>query len=911
MDYIAEVPRPRRGILLLAAIVVVALIASRWLAGFAIDWAWWGEIGQRETWIAMLAYGTVPAIGASLLCYAAFFTAHFFGLKAAGSSLREHSIYSKISAVGLLLFSLLVGFGVVDSWAVVRYFGGLGLAANSAGWHDPVFARPLSFYFFDLPFYGVLLRTLIALSLGSAFLYWVTARVWSLRIHFDQLPTGDRGPAALDIRALTAGAPLAGRFFRIAAGIFFIALAARFFLDRYDLLFEEHGSLVGIDWIGEHLSLPLLTLNMLASLVAAGAMFTGRWRWALTLVASFVVYLALPPAIHALYVRPSEITIQQPYIARHIAATREAWALQKNVTESEYAASMDSRVDPTKHKQLLDNVRLWDWHAFHDTITQIQALRPYYAFNDTDVDRYQIDGQLRQVLLTPRELDVRQLPPDARSRWINPHFIYTHGYGVVMAEAAKITSDGLPQLIIENAPLEIRTTSLKVTRPELYFGEVTHEPVFVGTGQQEFDYPSGAGNKYNHYDGHGGFPMATVWHRFAAAVWSGDWNILLTSYLESNSRMMIHRNIHERLETVAGFLNWDPDAYLVVTDQGRLVWMVDGYTTSSSHPYSRVLDTREYGEINYIRNSVKATVDAYDGTIRLYAFDPQDPILQAYRRLFPKLIQDRSAMPATLRAHARYPEKLFAYQAEIYRTFHMTNAEAFFNKEDVWDLSRSINGTAGTPEPVIPSYLIAELPGSDKPEFLLMTTFTPRNKDNLIGIMAARCDGEHLGELVFLQLSKQQLVFGPMQIEARISQEQTISKDLTLWNQQGSQVLRGQMLVLPVGGTLLYVEPIYIQASQARMPQLKKIAVAMGNQLIYTDTYEEALAELAGLPPGATTPKSEKTAAGASPAPTALATDALNEVREHLRRYRELMAQGHYADAGKEIEALERLAAKH
>jgi uncharacterized membrane protein (UPF0182 family) len=546
-------------------------------------------------------------------------------------------------------------------------------------------------------------------------------------------------------------------------------------------------------------------------------------------------------------------------------------------------------------------------------VTQIQALRPYYAFSDTDVDRYRLDGQLRQVLLTPRELDVRQLPPDARSRWINPHFIYTHGYGLVMAEAAKITADGLPELLIENAPPQIRTPALKMTRPELYYGEVTHEPVFVGTGQQEFNYPSGAGNQYNHYDGHGGFPMSTPLHRLAAAVWSGDWNILLTSYLESNSRMMIRRNVHERLAAVAGFLDWDPDPYLVVTPEGRLVWMADGYTSSAAHPYSRILDTNLYGEINYMRNSVKATVDAYDGTIRLYAFDDADPILRAYRRLFPRLILDGSAMPAALRAHARYPEKLFQYQAEIYRTYHMTNSEAFFNKEDVWDLSRSMNGTAGAPEPVVPTYLITALPGSEQPEFLLMTTFTPRNKDNLIGIMAARCDGAHLGELVFLQLSKQQLVYGPMQIEARISQDQTISKDLTLWNQQGSQVLRGQMLVLPVGGALLYIEPIYIQASQARMPQLKKIALAQGNELIYADTYDDAIAQLGALRHGAAPAATAVQPSGgtATVAPAAPGGDALNEVREHLRKYRELMSQGRYADAGRDIEALERLSARH
>ena len=909
MDYIDPAPRPRRWLILLVVSIVAILIAGRWLTAVAIDWQWWGEIGQRETWLSMLAYGTGPALAAALVVFAVFFVAHALGLKEAGTSLSEHPMYARLSALALLLVALLVGLATVDSWTVVRFFGGSGTADAAGAWHDPVFGRSLSFYFFDLPFYSVLLRTVLALSLGSAFVYWLTTRGWLLSKQAREMGSFGEGGISLDFRSLQLGTALEGRFFRVAAGVFFVALAARFYFDRFDLLFEEHGSLVGVDWVDEHLGLPLLGLNIFASLVAAAAFFSGRLRYALVLPAAFVVYLVVPYAAGALYVRPSEITIQKPYIERHILATRQAWGLSKRVKEVEFDAQLNVTVDPSLHKTVLDNVRLWDWRAFHDTITQIQALRLYYTFVDTDVDRYKIDGQLRQVLLTPRELDVKQLPPDARARWINPHFIYTHGYGVVMAEASKLTSDGLPQLLVKNTPPEITTPSLKLTRPELYYGEATHEPVFVRTGQAEFNYPFGASNVESRYEGSGGFPVSSFVERTAAAVAMGDWNILLTSYLTPESRMMIHRNVHERIETVAGFLSWDPDAYLVMTPAGRLVWMLDGYTTSSSHPYSKLLATRDYGEINYMRNAVKATIDAYDGKIHIYAFDTEDPILRAYRKLFPRLIEDASAMPPALREHARYPETLFKFQAEIYRTFHMTNAEAFFNKEDVWDVSRSVNGTSGTPEVMSPTYVVAALPDSDAPEFLLMTTFTPRNKPNLIGIMLARCDGEYLGELHFLQLPKSAQFDGPIQIESKISQDQTISKDLTLWNQQGSQVLRGQMLVLPIAKSLLYIEPIYIQASQSPMPQLKKIAMYAGGRLIYTDTYEQAVAELAGFKPSQTAPT---TTAGKSspPVPQPVQSDALAEVRDHLRKYRELMSQGKYADAGKEIEALERSATK-
>jgi uncharacterized membrane protein (UPF0182 family) len=484
---------------------------------------------------------------------------------------------------------------------------------------------------------------------------------------------------------------------------------------------------------------------------------------------------------------------------------------------------------------------------------------------------------------------------------------------MVMAEAARISSDGLPALIIEDAPPKVKVPDLKVTRPEIYYGEVTHEPVFVHTGQAEFNYPSGSDNVHSQYEGKGGFPISSFPMRMAAAVSEGDWNILLTNLLSSESRMMIRRKVVDRAQALAHFLEWDTDPYLVLTKDGRLVWMLDAYTTSNVYPYGRSIGMQGLGRFNYIRNSVKATIDAYDGEVRLYVFDPQDPIIQAWTRIFPKLFLPLDAMPADLRQHARYPEPIFRAQAEVYRTYHMRDPEAFYNKEDLWDVARNVHGQEGKPESLAPTYVVASLPDSDAPEFLLLLPFTPRNKDNLIGLMAARCDGANLGELVFLQLSKQALIFGPMQIEARINQDQVISKDLTLWNQQGSQVVRGQMLVLPVGDTFLYVEPIYIQASQARMPQLKKVALAMGNKLIYTDTYEEGLAQLAGIRPtaafgptgpAAAPPAGAAPAAAAQPAASEDAAKRLDSIRNRFQRYRDLMAQGKWAEAGKELEGI-------
>lgn len=896
---------PRSRVWLWVPLVVIILLVLRSAAGYVVEYQWWREMAQVETWVALLSYAVLPGILGFILAYAVVWVAHARGMKAAGVRLRDHRAYAAVSSLALLIPAGLATLAVwADRWTLLRYIGSSSLAES--GWRDPVFDQPLSFYFFTLPAWRTVLSFLLGVVILQAIVYFLANKGWSLFGRRMRWTADSEMP--IDIADLELSRAFESSWLRISGALAFVVLGLAIWLDRYDLLFEEHESMVGIEWTGEHVSLPLILLKVAACAAGAAGLAAGRIWPALFLPVLWVVGLFLPGIFYSTYVRPSEITVQRPYIQRHIAATRAAYGLDHRAREVEFKAKIEGVVDLKKHQPLLDNVRLWDWRAFHDTVTQIQALRPYYVFADSDVDRYRINGQLRQVLLTPRELDVNQLPAEARSRWINPHFVYTHGYGLVVAEAARITKDGLPYLLVQDAPPEVKTDALKLTRPEIYYGEVTHEPVFVRTKQPEFNYPSGAGNVENRYDGKGGFPISSLILRLAAAASTGDWNILLTSYLAPESRMMINRKVRERLSRLAGFLAWDRDPYLVVTGEGRLVWIVDGFTSSASHPYSRSLRVGDMGRINYIRNSVKATVDAYDGTVRIYVFDETDPLIAVWRNLFPSLFQPASAMPADLREHARYPETIFRVQAEIYRVFHMTDPEAFFNKEDQWDLARNINTAGGRPDAVAPTYIVATLPGSNEPEFLLITTFTPRNKDNLIGIMLARCDGPALGELIFLQLSKQELIFGPMQIEARINQDQNISKDLTLWNQQGSQVLRGQMLVLPIEDTFLYVEPLYIQAAEARMPQLKKVVLAMGNTLVYRDTYEQALAELTGIagtaqPPPALTAARVK-AEAAQPAAVA-AEPRLERVRQHLRRYRELSAQGRWAEAGKELEALE------
>ena len=870
-------------------------------------------MGQLHTWFSILAYSLIPATGATILAFLIFWIAHSLALKQARVRLREHPLYAKLTAVAIFFIAMIVALSTLDTWTVVRYFGGRDLGGAATAWHDPVFGNPLSFYLFKIPFYSDLLGLLLGIVVLGALIYWVAERAWELTGR-----VGDwQNVQQIDIAHLGLADALKSNFLRGLGAVFLLSMAARFFLARYNLLLDEHGSfMVGIDYVDQNIVLPLQWVEIAACILSAGLLLMGRWRTALVaVVGAIVLRSAIPAIVGAVYVRPNEISIERPYIQRHILATRSAFGIDQRTRELEFTASPDEPVDFKQHQPLLDNVRLWDSHAYHDAITQLQPYRPY-TYSLPDVDRYIINGQLRQMMLSARELDLTQLG-EAVTRWINPHFIYTHGYGVVMAEANRVSPNGLPELIVKDAPPEVSAPGLKLTQPDLYYGESVEDPVFVDTAQAEFDYPSGDHNVETHYQGKGGFPISSLLMRAAAAVSRQDINILLTGYLTADSRMMIRRNVTARVSAMADFLNWDPDPYLVLTDAGRLVWIIDGYMTSDVHPYSAKVGIEGMGEFNYIRNSVKATIDAYDGTVHFYVFEPDDPLLQAYQNLFPDLFLPSSAMPADLRRHVRYPELIFHVQSDIYRLFHMRDPDTFYNKSDAWDTAKFTNEQGGTPGPVAPAYVVATLPGEIKPEFLLMTPFTPRNRDNLIGLMMARCDGEHLGEKVVLLLSKQEIILGPMQIEARINQDQNISKDLTLWNQQGSQVLRGQMLVLPIEHTFLYVEPIYIQASQAKMPQLKKVALAMGNNLVYSDTYAQALAQLAGekLPSSeeeAPTPAGQPPATTTSaPAPSSPQSDArITEIRDHFQRYRQLVSQGKLSEAGKELEAIQSLVQK-
>ncbi|HEY7338794.1 MAG TPA: UPF0182 family protein [Bryobacteraceae bacterium] len=898
---------PRRArLIFLIVLLVLLLVFARSICALIVDYFWWREMGQVATWIRMSAYRYVTGIVEWAIVFAVLWIAHARGMRYGGTGFREQRWYGRLATIGLAVVALIIAAALMDGWTVARYAAGRGIGT---AWRDPVFGRPLGFYFFELPFYRGLVGFIETLAIAGALVYYLSARFWQVRQRFPEIREG-LGYGRLDWQDLRALGKLETGMLRWLIAGFLVALAVNFLLDRYEMLYSDHGNLlVGIDYVQQHLNLPLQYIKAAAAILAAALVLAGRRKLAIACAIVLVIDFIVPPLVGSLYVKPNELALEKPFIQRHIESTRAAFGLDRRTTEAEFNARKEGAIDFTRNAAMLDNVRLWDWRAFHDTLSQTQPLRPY-AYADTDVDRYQIGGQLRQTLLAPRELDLSQLG-EARNSWINSNLTFTHGYGLVLAEASRISPSGLPDLLIRNAPVEVRAPGLKLTRPEIYYGEAAHEPVFVGTNYPEFNYPSGSGDVPTRYSGAGGFGIGGAGSRLIASIAEGDWNIALTSAFTPETRMMIHRRVLDRLGTLAAFIQWDQDPYLVIAGDGHLVWIVDGYLTSDAHPYSRPLETSDGGSYNYMRNSIKATVDAYDGTTRLYVFDPEDPLIRAYQRLFPDLFTPASQMPADLRAHTRAPETLFQVQAEVYRTYHMRDPESFYNRADLWDLATFTQAQGGTVQTVAPTYMIMTLPGETSPEFVLMIPFTPRSKQNLIGLMVSRCDGPHRGENVFLQLPKQEIIPGPLQIEALINQNQVISKDLSLWNQQGSQVLRAQILTLPIDQTFLFVAPIYIQASQARMPQLEKVALAMGNTLVYENTYEMALQSLetiqSGQPaPAAAAPAPEISSAATPVRPTSASPDPrIAAIRTHIDRYRQLSAEGKWSEAGKELEAIE------
>src|SRR5271163_496440 len=695
----------------------------------------------------------------------------------------------------------------------------------------------------------------------------------------------------------------------------------RVYISRFELLLEDHTIFGGVTYTDAHVTLTgmlvvcaALVLGAVIAAVNAASMQRGRWLVVAILPAA-VCYVGLQSVawyVSSFIVKPNELVREKPYIVYNTDLTRRAYGLTA-VTQREFPAETTvDAVDPANNQATLQNIRLWDWRALQDTLRQIQEIRTYYDFPDIDIDRYEIEGTTREVMLATRELNVDKLPESSRN-WINEKLIYTHGYGITMNPVNGFTTEGLPTLILNNMPVQSTVRGLNVTRPEVYFGELTNTDVYVKTRQKEFNYPQGQTNNLNSYEGNGGIVLGGFLRRIVIAFDRGDLAKLpFSDDVNPDSRLLMRRNVRERVSTLAPFLTFDPDAYAVLGDDGRLSWVMDAFTVSDSYPYSTHYRLGQ-DLINYMRNSVKVVIDAYDGTTTFYVFDPEDPIIAAYRRIFPSLFKDAAAMPADLRKHVRYPELLLKRQAEVYGLYHMTDTEAFYNREDLWTVATEVGMSEGgeqTTRAMEPNFVLMKLPDETGMEFVEILPFTPANRNNLIGWIAGRSDGAHYGTSVVYNFPKTKLVDGPLQIEARIDQNAQLSGQLTLWNQQGSHVRRGALLVIPTGRALLYAEPIYLQAERSPMPELRLVVLALQDRLAYGSTFEAALGALFGGGGSSLTAAEPQRAAAVAPTNTTQPATDLNgtiaEAAKAFADYQRLTAEGKLGEAGQKLEDLKR-----
>jgi uncharacterized membrane protein (UPF0182 family) len=821
-----------------------------------------------------------------------------------GVTVDVSRMFTKLFFPGALLLSFVTAVSLSAWWLTLLK----GLNGVALGTRDPLFSRDISFYLFRLPLIsGVLgmVTTLTLLSIAAtAAMYWL------------------RNDITLPPRRASAK-PKAARHLGGLLALLFVLLAIRsWIVDTSGLLFSTTGPLVGASYTDVHIALPGLYICAIAGLVAAAWVVFGIVReklvWSALLATAFYVVVSIlargivPAAFQKLVVSANELTRERPYLTKHIEATRMAWGLDKVEGRDLSGEVQLAMADIKRNAATVDNVRLWERDLLMQTFKQLQEIRTYYDFVSVDDDRYTIDGHYRQIHLAARELNSESLPTRT---FINERLTFTHGMGVTMAPVNQVTSEGLPVLFIKDLP-PASTISIKLTRPQIYFGELTNEYVFVGTGQPEFDYPAGDQNIYTKYAGRGGVPIGSFIRRVLYAFQFGSLKIVLSDDIKGSARVLYRRNVMERATTALPFLDFDNDPYLMITDAGQLKWILDAYTQSDAYPYAQ----RTSDGTSYMRNSVKVVIDAYDGTVDAYIADPNDPVVRTYAKIFGGIFKAITTMPADIRRHVRYPGDLFRIQTQLHATYHMTQPEAFYHREDQWQIPTGL-GKATNENPFM-RHIIMRLPGEQNPEFIFMTPFTPRGKDNLAAWMVARMDGDNYGKLSVYRFPKQSLVYGPKQIANRINQDTDISRQLTLWDQRGSEVIRGELLVIPIEESLIYVQPIYLRAEGGNIPELKRVVVAHENRVVMGETLEEGLDALFGSGAAAQTRTSvqdslstlgaEASVVGggaaaappAGPAPSGAVSDLLQQAQTHYDRAISAQRAGNWAEYGREIEQL-------
>jgi uncharacterized membrane protein (UPF0182 family) len=896
-----------RSIAAAIAAFVVVLVVLALASGFLVDWAWFASIDfsavfWTTVWAKVGLFAAVWAVAAALLWLNGRVALRLCGprrLRRAPPAVwgqppqtfgelfeaTPPQAWPLLVLLAALALGMLIALGESGHWEMLLRFH----YQVPYGTVDPLFGKDIGFYLFSLPLY-VALKNFLLLMLAAAAVMAGVVYLGHRDIEFGA-------------QRLRVG-PVVVAHGSALLGLYFVVKAFSYALDRYLLLYDDNGVVVGAGYADVHLMLPvlwtLIVASVAAALVAARNILLRTFRLPLLAVAalfaiSFLFSELLPGLYERFYVKPSELQLETPYLRNNIALTREAYNLQ-HVTVQPFPVTEDLTAQSLQaNRATIDNIRLWDWQPLMDTYAQLQEIRTYYRFRDVDIDRYDLGSDYQQVMLSAREIDTRLLAPNAQT-WVNQHLLFTHGTGVVMSPVTRKTTEGLPDFYLHDIPTAV-SGGPPVREQRIYFGEDFQPYVIVKGSTPEFDYPKGDDNVYASYDGADGVGVGEYVRRLLFAWYLDDPNILLSRYLTDQSRILIHRNIADRIETIAPFLRLDHDPYLVISE-GRLYWIQDAYTTSEWFPYAAA---KRDGE-NYIRNSVKIVVDAYNGTTSFYVADPGDPVIATWQRIFPTLFKPLAAMPADLQKHIRYPEDLFFIQAQVYRAYHMDAPEVFYNREDLWQFPRepTVLDGARNQSRMDPYYIMMRLPGEARAEFFLMLPMVPNQRENMIAWLAARCDPPNYGKLIVYQFPKDRLIYGPFQIEARINQNTEISQQLSLWNQMGSRVIRGNLLVIPIENSILYVSPLYLRAEAGQLPELKRVIAAYGDRVVMDDTLAGALAALFK---GAPAP------VGAAPAAAATGP-AGQQAREALDHYNRAIARlkaGDWGGFGAEFDALKPL----
>ena len=888
--------KKRIGLKILIIVVIVGAIIGA-LVNFITDFMWFSEMGYVSVFLTKLF--TMLKIGIPVFIVVTFLA--YIYLKVIKMGYFKRIVSSEVTdekKLNLISWGLAGAFGLITTYiSTTRLWFEVLQFFNSTDFNkeDPLFNNDISFYVLKLGFInglsGILLGVLVVFLLLTAIYYGILISMHTpdfmkggnkepeQEYQEEQTYSGTSGTYGSaggfgdlfeNLRKQFNGGQTQQRSYRpasrgpsinkkniwklvevargpiIAIGVaLFLMIGVTFFLKQFDLLQVHRGAVYGAGFTDVNITLwmyrVLVALSVVGAVLVAVGFMKKRFKMIALVPAAMILVgiigMGAGAIVQNFVVSPDEINKESKYLEYNMACTRDAYDLGAVDVKSFSAAKGLTSADITKNAETINNIRINDYTPAEKFYNQTQSIRQYYEFNNVDVDRYVIDGELTQTFLSAREIDESRIS----DTWMNRHLKYTHGYGITLSRVDEITSSGQPKMIVDSIPPESDTKSIKIKRPEIYFGELTNDYILVNTDEKEFDYPDGDNNKYTKYQGKAGVKM-NLFARIMFSIREKSLKLLVSSNVNSDSRIVINRNIEERVNTIMPYLEYEEDPYMVTVD-GKLYWIIDAYTTSEKYPYSEPWNSLT-GKTNYIRNSIKVVIDAYNGNTDYYIVDPDDPIAQTYKKIFPALFKDGKEMPEGLRAHIRYPHKMFNTQAKVYERYHMKDVNVFYQREDVWAVSDEMYGTEETE--MSSQYYVMSLPGETQTQFVNSIPYTPKDKKNMTGIFMAKNDGDNYGELVLYQLPKSKVVYGPMQIEAQIDQNTEISKEFSLWASNGSNYSRGNMFVIPIEDSLLYVEPIYLEATNSSIPEVKRVIVAYGDQIAYKPTLAEALVELFG-----------------------------------------------------------------